>query len=301
MGKVIRCILLVVFTLAPSAAFAQSRKPVVAIYQMDDLANSGQAKNFSVMIETAIESTSKFRVIEREHLDRLVGEQARAKSGLVTSNTPGRIGGFEGADFLIYGTITNVSVTNKSDLGSNLISGLFSGKNAAAPNCNNAVVTVSIDIKITDARSGEVKYVTRINETQKSPASCGSAAQIDTSLLMRSAADKVATGLVTTIYPIQIAAVQSDGVIVLNYGEGAVTSGSIMAVFAKGQEIRDPATGEVLAHDEQKLGLIQVTDIAGRVSKATVVSPFLSPPVVGAIVRLANAADIQALKSKRHR
>ena len=108
----------------PAQASAQPRgKPIVAIYKMDDVANSGQAAAFSTMIETAIAQTSKFRVIERERLNTLVGEQARAKSGLVTTNRPGRIGGFEGADYLIYGSITSVSASNKTNIGASLIGG----------------------------------------------------------------------------------------------------------------------------------------------------------------------------------
>lgn len=292
---------LAVVSVFPATSGAQSRKPVVAIYQMDDLANSGQAKTFSTMIETAVSATSKFRVIERENLGRLVGEQARAKGGLVRTNTPGRIGGFEGADYLIYGSITTLSIVRKSDIGSSLLGGMMSGNRGSNVNCSGGTATLGIDIKITDSRSGEVRYVTRIDEKQKMATVCDGSTQVNGAALLRSAADKVATGLVTAIYPIQIAAVQSDGVIVLNYGEGAVTTGAVMAVFTKGAAIRDPATGEVIANDEQRIGLIQITDVTGRVSKATAYAPFASPPTVGAIVRPASATDLQSAKGKRRK
>lgn len=284
----------------PGAVHAQKGKPIVAIYQMDDLANSGQAATFSTMIESAITNTSKFRVMERERLGKLLGEQGRAKAGLVTSNKPGKVGGFEGADFLVYGAITSVSSSNKADIGSTMLAGLFN-KSGNGPSCSNSVVTLAVDIKITDADTGEVKYVTRINETQKSAAACGGSGQINTAALLRSAADKVATGLVTAIYPIQIASVLGDGTIVLNYGEGSVLPGATMAVFAKGQAIIDPATGERIGNDETRLGLIQVTDVTGRISKALSVAGFASPPTVGAIVRIATATDLAAYKSKKKR
>ncbi|WP_293901128.1 CsgG/HfaB family protein [Phenylobacterium sp.] len=281
--------------MAPTQGLAQG-KPVIAIYQMDDLAHSGQAAVLSAMIETAIANTSKFRVIEREHLGKLVGEQARAKSGLVTTNTPGKIGGFEGADFLIYGTITTIQALNRADVGSNLVAGIMSGNNRATPNCNNTYATIGLDIKITDARSGEVKYVTRINETQRSATACGGGAgAIDTGSLMRAAADKVASGLVTTIYPIQIAAIQPDGVIVLNYGEGAVQEGAVMGIYSKGAVIRDPATGEVLANDEVQLGFLRIIGVTGRVSRAVPITMLSARPDIGAIVRPATPADLQAL------
>lgn len=292
MRGTIRALATILLLVAPLQAFAQG-KPVIAIYQMDDLARSGQAATLSTMIETAIAGTSKFRVIERERLNKLVGEQARAKAGLTTSNTPGKMGGFEGADFLIYGTITTLSVVQKADFASNLMGSML-GSNSN-PQCTNTFATLGMDIKITDARSGEVRYVNRLNEVQKSSAMCGgSVAPVDSAALMRAAADKVATGLVMAIYPIQIAAVQADGVIVLNYGEGAVQPGAVLAVFAKGEVIRDPATGEVLANNEIKLGYIRVSDVVGRVSRADPLTAFSTPPPVGSIVRSVSPQEAAA-------
>ncbi|HYD36956.1 MAG TPA: CsgG/HfaB family protein [Allosphingosinicella sp.] len=288
------------FALLPAPLSAQPRgKPIVAIYQMDDVAGSGQAPAFSTMIETAIASTSKFRVIERERLNTLVGEQARAKSGLVRTNRPGKMGGFEGADYLIYGSITSVSMANKTNFGASLLGGVLSGSNNSNVTCNNSYVTLGVDIKITDANSGEVKYVTRINETKKSAAVCNGNAQVDTGALLRSAAEKIATALVTTIYPIQIAAVQGDGTIVLNYGEGTVQPGQVYGIYAKGSAIIDPATGEMIGNDEQKLGFIRITDVTGRISRAVAHVPFTTPPAVGAIARPASAGDLQALNGKK--
>ena len=281
------------FTLHGQAG-AQKAKPVVAIYKIDDPAQSGQAATFSAMIETAIESTSKFRVIEREHLGKLMNEQAGARSGLLTTNTPGRSGGFEGADFLIYGSITSLQAVARRDIGSSLVAGFLSG-NRRAPQCANTYATLGVDIKITDASSGEVRYVTHIDDTQKSAASCNGSAQVDQASLLRSAAEKVATGLVTSIYPIQVAAVQADGEYVLNYGAGSITPGAVMAVYQRGAAIRDPATGEVLSTDETKLGLLRVTEVGPRVSKAVPGSGFAAAAPVGSVVTLASAPDVQAL------
>jgi curli biogenesis system outer membrane secretion channel CsgG len=44
------------------------------------------------MVETAVETSNKFRVIERRQLGNLVNEQAMGNSGMVTTNTPGQRG-----------------------------------------------------------------------------------------------------------------------------------------------------------------------------------------------------------------
>ncbi|HEY1604755.1 MAG TPA: CsgG/HfaB family protein [Allosphingosinicella sp.] len=295
-------LLVLAFVLFPSAVLAQPHgKPVVAIYQIEDVAHSGQAEAFSAMIETAIEATGKFRVIERSHLNTLVGEQARARSGLLTTNHPGKIGGFEGADYLVYGSITSVSAATKTNIAASLLGGVISGTRNSNVTCNNTYVTIGVDIKITDASSGEVKYVTRINDTQKSTTACGGSGQIDAGALLRSAAEKVASGLVTAIYPIQIAAVQTDGTIVLNYGEGTVQANQVFGIYSKGNAIIDPATGDAIGNDEQKLGFIRIVDVSGRLSRAVAVSPFASPPPIGSIARLANPSDLQALNGTRKR
>jgi curli biogenesis system outer membrane secretion channel CsgG len=293
-----KAIALAAMLLVPGQLSAQKAKPIVAIEQMEDLAGTGEAEKFSAMVATAIQSTGKFRVMERR-MGTLMREQTRAKGGVVTTRTPGRVGGFEGVDFLIYGSLTSVSASNKADIGSTVLSGLFTPKGAQMKSCSNRIATLGVDIKITDADSGEIKYVTRIDEKQKSAASCSGQGEIDTAMLLRSAADKVASGLVMAIYPIQVAAVQPDGGIILNYGEGSIQPGSIMSVYSKGAAIRDPASGDIIGNTETKLGLIRVAEVTGRLSKAMPVTSFVTLPPVGSIVRAASADEVKALTKQK--
>lgn len=283
-------------------ALAQSGKPTVAVVKIDDLAGTQQADQFTAMIESAIAGSGKFRLMERERMGKLVGEQTRARGGMVTTNTPGKVGGFEGVDYLIYGSITSISAKAKADVGATLLTGLLSGRNGGSQTCSNTLATLGVDIKITDADSGEIKYSTHIDEQQKSASSCGGNGEIDASALLRAAADRVAGGLVTAIYPIQIASVQADGTVVLNYGEGALDVGSILAVYSRGEAIRDPASGEIIGNDETKLGLVRVTEVTPRMSKATAITGFVTAPQIGAIARAASAADVNAVaKPKKKR
>lgn len=279
-------------------AVAQSGKPVVAVVQIDDLARTGKSDTLSKMIETAVASTGKFRLVERESLGKLVGEQVRAKGGMVTSNRPGHVGGFEGVDYLIYGAITSVGAKDADNIGSSFVAGLLGNKGAR---CSNRIATLSLDVKITDAETGEIRYVKQLNETQRSAASCNGSADIDVPLLLREAANHVAAGLVTAVYPVAVAAVQADGSVVLNYGEGTVEPGQVYAIFAKGEEIRDPTTGEIIANDETRLGYVQVNAVTGRISKAVPLLAFAQAPPRGAIARLASDQEVKALLKPQKR
>jgi len=278
-----------------ATAHAQSKQPIVAVAQIDDNAGSGQSKTLTQMMLTAIAATQKFRVMERGQLDVMVQEQQRAKSGLVTSRNGGKVGGFEGADYLIYGTITTLSVTKKSNFGASLGMAMLAGNNQQAQNCYSGEVTLSLDIRITDSETGQIRYVKRIDEKKKAGTSGGEGVpQVNATELLRSAADKVATGLVTAVYPIKVANAQADGTLMLNYGEGTVTLGDYVAVFRAGESVIDPDTGRQLGSSEQRIGVAQITDVQTSFSKARPLAGFETPAQARDIARLATDDDLAA-------
>jgi len=281
---------------AHDAAQAQSAgQPIVAVAQIDDNAGSGQSKTLTQMMLTAIAATQKFRVMERGQLDVLVQEQQRAKSGLVTSRNGGKVGGFQGADYLIYGTITTLSATKKSDFGATFGMALLSGDKQQQTNCYGGEVTLSLDIRITDGETGQIKYVKRLDEKKKAGTICGEGVpQVNATELFRSAADKVATGLVTTVYPMKVANAQSDGTLMLNYGEGSVKLNDLVAIFRTGEAVIDPDTGKQLGSSEQRIGVVQITDVQSSFSKARPAAGFETPAQARDIARMATDDDLSA-------
>jgi curli biogenesis system outer membrane secretion channel CsgG len=288
-------LLLAVFLVVPASA--QRDKPIVGIAEMQDLARTGQADTFATMLETAIIGSGKFRIIERERLAPLLKEQGLAGTGLVTTNRPGQTGGFEGVDYLIYGSITSISAVEKSNFGMSLLRGVLGGQRNSGPNdCTNTDVRMEADIRITDTNSGEVLYAKRVTEVQQSATVCSGGAQIDSGALMRAAADQIATGLVTTLFPIQVAAIQGSGSVILNYGDGAVRQGDFLMVYGEATEIPDPAGGGTIRIDGDKLGALQVTEVQTSFSRAVQVTPFTVPLTVGTIARPATEDDVQFLQ-----
>jgi curli biogenesis system outer membrane secretion channel CsgG len=267
-------------------------QPTVAIVKIDDNAGSGQSNTLTQMMLTALASTQKFRVMEREQLDVLMQEQQRAGAGLVKSRNGGEMGGFEGADYLIYGTITTLSATKKSNFGATLGMSLLAGEGAQPTNCYSGEVTLSLDIRITEAATGQIRYVQRIDETKKAGTICGEGVpQTNATELFRSAADQVASGLVTTVYPIKVAAVQGDDSMTLNYGMGTLQVGDFVTVFRPGEVVIDPDTGKPLGSSEEFLGIAQVTDVQTSFSKARPKAGFDFPAAARDIVRASTQDD----------
>lgn len=289
----VHCGVTAAIIMAPGAAMAQAKgQPTVAVAQIDDIAGSGQSKTLTQMLLTAIAATQKFRVMERGQLDVMAQEQQRGKNGLVRTKNGGRVGGFNSADYLIYGTITTLSATKKSNFGASIGRSLLSGSNSNPQECYSGEVTLSLDIRITDGATSQIRYVKRIDEKQKAGTICGEGVpQVNATELFRAAADKVATGLVTAVYPIKVANVQPDGSMTLNYGEGTVKLGDYVSVFRGGEAIIDPDTGRSLGSSEVLLGIGQVTDVQNGFSKLKPVAGFSTPAQTRDIVRPATDND----------
>lgn len=274
-------------------------KPLVAIRTIKNDKGENLA-DMTAKVSEAIAATGRFTVSERRNLDTLIDEQILAKSGVVTTTKPGKVGGFEGVDYIINGSMGYISSRPASDFGSALAASLLTGGNSS--NCSSYIVTMPLSLQILDSDSGVIKYQSRIESYWRSGVTCtGQNLAIDYNALMTDAANRAASMLITAIFPIQVAAVQADGIFVLNYGEGTLKKDQILVVYQQGDEIRDPTTGEVLASEEMRIGMLKVSEVLQRVSKATAMTSFVGPIPAGAIVRAATQDDIKRMKEDNKR
>jgi hypothetical protein len=274
-----------VFMIALPVFAQQPKKPVLAVVSIEGGDDAAELKSFREMVESAIIATNKFQNIERGRLNKLLDEQNKANSGLTKSRTAGQTGGFAGVDFLVYGSITN-----------------FSRREETIPflNCKTQKVVLSVDIRLTEASTGVIRYSKRIDQQSKGTQQCeglgGSSS--DGSEVLRLAADNIAAGLVQAIYPITVIAVQPDGTILVNYGDGTLAMGAQYVIYRKGQEVRDPSTGEVLGSSETKLGQGEVVAVAPKFSTIAALDYDPANVQIGDIVRVATEKVKRPKKKK---
>lgn len=62
--------------------------------------------------------------------------------------------------------------------------------------------------------------------------------------------------------------VQSDGILILNYGNVFFAPGDQLIVYEVGKTFVDPDTGEVLETEETEIGRVEVTQAEARFSRA---------------------------------
>lgn len=268
----------IVVVLLSVNAFAQADKFKMGIGDIEYRAELSQAdkdrhsygrrepidntRAFVDMLTTALSKTRKFDLVERDRMTEILKEQAMGQSGIFDEDTAQTSGTIQGVDYIVFGAITEYGLNQKGVAGKD-----FGFKSTKA--------IMTIDIRIVDASTGSIaiaETVTEEIEGSKGITVEGFGAADDNekvlSDVMRECANSVANLVVSTIYPVKIVSINSEGTIMLNYGEGFLCKGDIMEVFSQGEKVIDPDTGEVLGNEEELIDRICVTDCQAKFSKA---------------------------------
>ncbi len=92
--------------------------------------------------------------------------------------------------------------------------------------------------------------------------------------ITRKMADKIANRVVDVIFPARVVAKQ-DKQVTLNRGDGTgIAVGQTWEIFALGEEMIDPDTGESLGADEVLVGKVRVTRVLPKVAQAEILEDF---------------------------
>jgi hypothetical protein len=239
-----------------------------------------KAGNFQVMLETQLTQIGRFKIIERNRIDEILGEQG-LNNEFGDAATAG--GGFyvDGVDYLVYGSITKFGQTRKD-----ISTGSF--------NSVKVITEFDADIKVVDASTGEVR-VAETADVKMETAEGVSTGKFETATgtadplaeVQRIAAKKVAAIIATGIFPIEV--VKGGDVIYVNYGEAILDVGDILRAFRKGEELIDEATGINLGSEEEEIGTITVFEVTDKFSKARLQSG--SAPSKGDLLRVLTKAS----------
>ncbi|MGR3218410.1 MAG: CsgG/HfaB family protein [Candidatus Anammoxibacter sp.] len=148
---------------------AYGSKPTIAVMEFKN--KTGSDANYSLFggvqktfgsgmkeqLVTALAQTNAFILVERQAIKDILSEQDFGASGRVKGNTASAIGEIEGANYLIYGAITEYQ-GGQGSLGGGLGLGSILGGIVAKMKQDH----VAIDIRIVDSRSGRILNATSI-------------------------------------------------------------------------------------------------------------------------------------------
>lgn len=159
-----KLLVLLVITFFSGLVVAKDR-PVVAVldFTNETRANWWQTdvgRELGGMLANELTSTGAFKVVERQRLDSVLGEQDLGASGRVNPATAAKMGKVTGAQYLITGKVAAYEENTKGTGGGLSFKGIsLGGKSQQA--------YLAIDLRVVNATTGEVEYVRTIEGRSK--------------------------------------------------------------------------------------------------------------------------------------
>lgn len=227
-------------------------------------------REFSNQLSMFLTKSRKFTVMDRENIKKVMDENKLTESEWSKPGQEQKVGKLLVADYLVNGTI------NRLDF--KVIRQNIHITGEIAP---RIVATFKVQFSVTEVATGKMVFADQIIEKLKSvdvrrevPAT----ERKDWTLadykdmLFEQTATKVGNAILGGIFPIKIASVSGDRV-VLNRAAGAgIAVGQQYQVYKLGDSVIDPDTKEVLGNSEEMNGVIVVTAVEARFSKAKIIS-----------------------------
>ena len=240
--------------------------PIVAVKSaMQKAQGAGKADSLTQALESLdttlvdqVNASRKFEVVARkDNLKSLLNEQEFGASGNIDPATAAQAFKLAGAQYLLVTTITDF-VMGKEALK-------FEGVGASA---SREAVRISCGIQIYDTSTGKLIESAKFRGQEANVSREGSATADGQALVKitdKLAAD-ILNKIVDVIYPAKVVA-KLGSQITINRGEGAGAGiGQTWSVFALGEDVVDPDTGEKLGKNEAEIGKIKITRVTAKMS-----------------------------------
>jgi len=228
----------------------------------------------------AIVDTQRFRVVDRDTLDRVLQEQNFQRTQGMDPKELARLGRLVGADRLVVTAVelAGTSCRRVEVRASGYLAFEFGGG-------------IEVTYRVVDVATAEILAIGRVTNTWDSrpfPELRSTLSNPESALgfFARQSARAQISEVLEAIDPIRVAALQND-LVVLNQGRGRPMSlGMTLRVLGKVDPVRDPATGAVLSEEGPEVAIIQVIEAQERVSRARVLSGEITKVQVGGICRV---------------
>jgi len=269
------------------AASAQTEKSTLAIGPVDvnsgvetAALRDGSTAELKRLVESldselmnAFQQTRRFDLFARSDLSAILAEQGLAASGNLDPSDPNTAKAFQlgGVQYLVVTTVTDFQDYEETATFEAI------GKTA-----KKRILRIGAIAKVYDTTTGKLLESARVETTERDISDEPSYQRTRTgelsdnliAILGEATANRVAIRVVEVFYPARIVGI-SPGSVAFNRGDGFdINPGDVWAVFAEGDEMIDPDTGESLGSMESQVGKIEVTEVLPKFSKARILEDF---------------------------
>jgi len=249
-------------------------KPTQAILQNVDRAGKRISldrvlQSMNGQLIDRMNATRKFQVVARNDLDEILKEQDFASSGNVDPNDKSAAQQFKiaGVKYLVVTTVDDFQDYNEV--------ATFQGTGRSA---TKRVVRLSCVGKIYDSTTGKLLESTNFQISNKDVSENKTYSVRDGNLnedllvaIVREMSGKIANRVADVIFPPKVLSKRGKQ-ITINRGDGTdIAVGQIWNVFALGEELIDPDTGESLGREEILIGKVKIIGVLPKTSTAEII------------------------------
>ena len=275
--------------------------------------NQDVGKGISDLLVQKLVQDGKYSVIERNAIDKVLGEQNFGNSDRVDSSTAAKIGKILGVDAVIMGSITQFGRDDKNTtVGGGALGGYGSKFGLGGVGKHNAKAVVGVTARLVDTTTAEIlAAVTGTGESTRSGTSLigagggggnaggggldMSSSNFANTILgeaVHKAVDSMATQLDEKAAALPTRQLEVSGIVadvtgntlVLNVGsKDGVKVGDVLDISRPVKTVKDPNTGKILRTITSKMGTATVTDVDSQ--SATANYSGGSPAKVGDAVK----------------
>jgi curli biogenesis system outer membrane secretion channel CsgG len=234
--------------------------------------------------------TDRFRLVERNVLDDVLGEQDLASSGRVAKPSGARTGNVLGAEYLVQVVVTDYETDVQSSRGGGVVGGLLgnaTGGVLGGLGIKSSEGRIGLNFRLIDAETSEVVFTRQVESVIKEGGlTFGGGAILGgvglggfmSNYSKTPIGQAVIAGINQGVYelareigvkPARGSVVKVDGDRVwLNIGGEGIERGDRFELKSKGEELIDPETGISLGSSTTTLGRVEVIQVEERFSIA---------------------------------
>ena len=214
---------------------------------------------FRAKAEELLTQGRRFGVLDRKRPEVYDAEKQILASGAVDVGERARLGRVMGADYLVYGTIDRIAIENETRV-----------IRATGERIDRSHGATKVRFTVLAAATRQVKWSSAITLDRRLPP--GLRPEAAAEALLEEVAVRMVDELTENIYPPRVTEVLAPGQFVVNRGGNTVKAGSVFEVFAVGDWLLDPDTGERLDQFETSVGIARIVTVKPKYSIAELIS-----------------------------
>ena len=217
-------------------------------------------EGFRAKMEELLTQGRRFGVLDRKRQDVYDAERKLLQSADVSVQERARLGKVLGADYMLYGTVHRVLVQDQSR-----------SIQLTGERIDEVYGTTDIRFTVLAVPTRQVKWSSSIT-VEKTSAGGAFRPEDFAHALLDDAAARIVDELTENIYPPKVTKVLGQGQFVVNRGGSTVEPGDVFEVFALGDWLKDPDTGERLDRLEMSVGIARIMSVKPKYSLAQLIS-----------------------------